>query len=84
MHLEGIGELTKVDMVFSILVVRLSMMIDNSSSVMSSRMHGPRYVGGTRCCEAVFVVVGGGRIVRVFGDDSNPGEPAGDPGECGA
>lgn len=45
--------LTKVDMVFSILVVRLSMMMDNSSSVMSSRIDGPRYDGGGRCCGMV-------------------------------
>jgi hypothetical protein len=40
-------ELTIVDTVFSALVVKLSIIKLNSSSVMSSRIHGPRYTGGT-------------------------------------
>jgi hypothetical protein len=38
---------TKVDIEFSALVVRLSMIIVNSSSVISSRIAGPRKAGGT-------------------------------------
>lgn len=46
-------KLTKLDMLFSILVVKLSMINPNSSSVISSRTAGPRYAGGFCLASAI-------------------------------
>lgn len=54
---------------FSALVAKLSMIKVNSSSVISSRIHGPRYDGGLvicgTCCEEV---VTANRADPIFGE----------------
>jgi hypothetical protein len=69
---------TKVDIVFSALVVKLSIIKVNSSSVISSRIHGPRNDGGLVTCGTCW-----DEVVTANRAEPNFGEVGSDDGGAG-